>query len=276
MKGIIFMQRTIGVKDIQAITTEILSLINIAADNKKIEYYLVGGSALGAMRHGGPIPWDYDVDIALLLCNLDAFCDEIRTVLDGTKYFITKPGDLSDPNNVTLFPRVGLRGSNIRQLHVDVFPLINAPQEMDEAKKYYDDLAALRDRYGKKVVANTTNGGLLKRAIKKIVVKLAYAGIDKDEVFNEYNSLRLKYRDCKSDCFVAPYGGVNGYKDILKKEIFGTPRYVKYANLELPVPEKVEAYLEQLYGDWRKFPEQSSIDKQLQYKVKIEDKEIVL
>ena len=61
------MQCTIGVRDIQIITTEILSLINKAADNKKVDYYLVGGSALGAMRHGGPIPWDYDVDIAIPL-----------------------------------------------------------------------------------------------------------------------------------------------------------------------------------------------------------------
>lgn len=270
------MQCTIGVRDIQIITTEILSLINKAADNKKVDYYLVGGSALGAMRHGGPIPWDYDVDIAIPLCDLECFCDEIKTVLDGTKYYIAKPGDLSDPNNVTLFPRVGLRGSNIRQLHVDVFPLIDGPQEMDEAKKYYDKLVILRDRYGKKVVANTTNGGFFKRALKKTVIKLAYARIDKEKVLNEYNSLRLKYKDCKSDYYVAPYGGVNGYKDILKKEIFGAPRYVKYNDLMLPVPEKVEVYLEQLYGDWRKFPDQKSIDKQLQYKIKIEDREKVM
>ncbi len=51
-----------------------------------IEYYLLGGSAIGAIRHQGFIPWDDDLDIMMTANNYERFLDVCRTQLDKNKY----------------------------------------------------------------------------------------------------------------------------------------------------------------------------------------------
>lgn len=78
--------------------------------DEAIPFQLGGGSALGAVRHGGPIPWDDDLD--LNVCRADWL--RLRAALTqryGWKYAIYEPGA---PRGYSLaFPRVRLRGTRV-------------------------------------------------------------------------------------------------------------------------------------------------------------------
>lgn len=76
----------ITVRDVQMVLLEMLKDIDALCREHNIPYFLNGGSALGAVRHQGFIPWDDDADISMMIDDYRAF-QKIAHEL-GDKYII--------------------------------------------------------------------------------------------------------------------------------------------------------------------------------------------
>ena len=81
-------------------------IIDVCEENQ-IVYQLGGGSALGAVRHQGFIPWDDDMDINILGCQREAF-EEAFSKKYGKKYWIHT---YRTPNYGMDMSRIRLKGS---------------------------------------------------------------------------------------------------------------------------------------------------------------------
>lgn len=71
----------ITVADVQAVLLEMLKDIDKICQKNNIPYFLNGGSALGAVRHKGFIPWDDDADIAMMVDDYNHFIKVLKKEL---------------------------------------------------------------------------------------------------------------------------------------------------------------------------------------------------
>ena len=98
-------------KALQKTLFTMLQDISCLAEDNGIPIYLSGGTVLGAVRHGGFIPWDDDIDVHVERKNYDRFFALLREHRADT-YWLHTPEETADYG--ILSSRIRLKGSNVR------------------------------------------------------------------------------------------------------------------------------------------------------------------
>ena len=113
--------------------TQLLVMREIAdiCEKNQLKYYLCGGTLLGAVRHGGFIPWDDDLDITMYRKDLNRLIEIMQTQY-ADKFFVQT--FQTDRDYTRYIPKIRLNGTfqvekgqendHIhRGIYVDIFPL---------------------------------------------------------------------------------------------------------------------------------------------------------
>ncbi len=74
-------------RQIQLIQLEMLMEVDRICKKCNIHYNIIAGTMLGAVRHGGYIPWDDDADVALLREEYVKFRRACKTELDTSRFY---------------------------------------------------------------------------------------------------------------------------------------------------------------------------------------------
>ena len=241
---------TYGILELQNKILEIVLYLDKFCKEHGIIYYLMGGSALGAMRHQGFIPWDDDLDVFMDYQNYQKFISCAEKYLDTDKFYFQKEDTKELPhlfsklrmNNTTCIEYVNKNRKMHQGIFVDIMCLNNAAPKGIKRKIQYYSAALLKASAVAKTAYKTDN------KLKKIQLffsKLFVKGFIKKILLN---FVRGYNKNFKSEELAHVFGRAKFKNSFYPIVDFGIPRYVNFEKIKLPVPRKVEEYLTIRFG----------------------------
>lgn len=244
-----------GFLELQDKILEIALYIDSVCKANNIDYCLMGGSALGAKRHGGFIPWDDDLDLFMTPDNYDKFRKAFLEQGDHSTYYLQEWGAFDGMvtiskirMNGTAYIEESLKDWDIHQgIYVDIFILHHCPD-----KKLQQLYQCLWAKYvimkGLAIRGYNRRGGFLGLALK-VMAKMP------DKFLVKYGLKQVyKYRNKNTKYYCNFLGKAIFNNAIYKREWFVPTEYASFEKVQLRVPTNLHDFLSFRFGDYMKPP----------------------
>ena len=258
--------------DVQRKSFELLQLFVNICDKWDIPYYLVCGSALGAVKYGGFIPWDDDIDVGLLRPDYERFLEIAPKELPEWCFVQNYRTDKEFPytftklrNSETTFIEEKLSGLKINHgIYMDVFPLDGHPNTRMERKIF-----ALKKKILYRLCSLVLEGPIVcKVLIKDRILRFLGSRHWIPGLLAALEKMYCAYSIEESEKW-CNYGNWQGELDYSPQWHYGKGTYATFEGLKVRIPENYDAYFTQKYNEWRNdLPEE---DKKLPHKATIVD-----
>lgn len=252
--------------EIQRIELESLDVLSMVCEKLNIKFFLYGGSLLGAVKYGGFVPWDDDLDVALMRCDYEKLLEE------GPK-LLPEGYEMQEPrlNKKTPYPYAKLRKTdtvmveyvyrniNINHgIYFDIYPIDNLPDDDSELSKLQQQLlkwSIILQRRQTASLYSPQRGvkGLIKKMLafsKHILFKM----IPHRYIVNKMNAIMTKYNgtDTKRQGNLFFPRPVNCFDGI------DPPVEVYFEGRKMLIPSGYKMNLENRYGDITEDPPQEN------------------
>ena len=244
-------------KEIQAKILAVMSYVDKLCRESDIDYYIMGGTALGAVRHQGFIPWDDDLDIFMTPDNYEKF----KAVFEqkNNEKFIIQEWRLG--NSLLEYAKVRMNDTTFIEpnfkdksdmhhgIYIDIMILHKCPKNRIKQKiifllsRYVTAQALAERNWNPKSKFQSAMLKFVRLLPKYFMTKFCYKQIyryDKKEL-NDFDYCYF-LTNAKFDQAIFP------------KEMFAGPVEVAFEDTSLLGPTDIHGYLETRFGDYMKLP----------------------
>lgn len=243
-----------GFLELQDKILQIMVYVDELCSKNDIDYCLMGGSALGAKRHKGFIPWDDDLDIFMTPDNYEKFREALKAEGD-TDFYLQEWGATEGMvtiskvrMNNTAYIESSLRNWDIHHgIYIDIFILHNCPNnrllqlwQFFWAKYSIMKGLAIRN-YDRRKGSISAILKIMRVMPDKFMLNFALKQV-------------YRYRNRKTNYFCNFMGKAFFKKGIYKKEWFLKTQYVDFEKIRLKVSCGLEEFLAERFGDYMKIP----------------------
>ena len=256
------MQNTqnVSIQRIQDKMLDILVYFKEFCDQNGLKFTLCGGTCLGAVRHGGFIPWDDDVDVFMLREDYEKLQELWEKYADTSRFSCVRSNETINihhsateikDNNTTFVNRHSVDSDINHGLMIDVIPIDGVPasglkkflQMMDSMIYCCFNFQRLPEHKGK----------LTYYATKIALGVFRTPGI-RYKIWKGAERRIAKYgtEHCAE---VASFGeGATIMRMRFPTEWFREPVEMDFAGHPMPVPSDVDGYLRISFGDYMQLP----------------------
>lgn len=243
--------------------------IKRVCDKYNLKVFLIGGSALGAVRHRGFIPWDDDMDLSMTRRDFEKFAAIFEDELSD-KYILNAPNYSVHVRN--RFPIVMKRDSYYRTLidsqldehhhiNVEIFILENTPDNTihRKIKGLYSNFLSLLswevfifENRNEQVKEYLESIGKANYYIR-IIIGCVFSFRSASQWFNTFDKA-IRYNNEKSKCCCLATGRKRYFGEIMRREQWLPGQLVEFEGEQVLIFSDKEHYLQNLYGDYMKLP----------------------
>lgn len=237
---------------------DILREIDHICTKHGLRYYLAYGTLIGAIRHGGFIPWDDDIDIMMPYDDMLRFAQLCKTELDP-KFFYQSPETEEEyrltinrvRRNDSVLSEPTLVGKKVHQgIMVDIYPLFGAAQG-----KFSRRLQVLRAMKRALYLLDepVKNHGFLMKAGSSVLLKLKTKR-GKAKAARRLTEKFAALSFDQSPLVTVLDSGIKEMSTTYRREWFGDGVRHKFDENEFMVPANADAVLRRYFGDYMVLP----------------------
>jgi len=260
-----------------------LDIAEVCKENS-LTLLLIGGSALGAVRHKGFIPWDDDLDVCMPRKDYDELVSLLKDGVLGNQYVYTVPSkNMDSKNNYLKIYKKGTTDAEIfeenmpypKGVFIDVFPIENAPAPsfFTTIRGFFVDMLSvisvcvLYAQYpsaGFKQYVKVSPSALKRYKLRVIIGKLALC-IGKHSKWVYWNDKMSQYTK-ETDYCTIPTGTRRYCGEMLPKKFFFPVSTGEFEGISVSLPGNIDAYLSNMYHDYMTIPPVDKRERHFVYK----------
>ena len=264
------------IREQQLVELEIMKEIHRVCEENSINYWLMYGSLIGAVRHEGFIPWDDDIDVAMMRDEYNRF---IEVCANGalSEHFIIQNYH-TDSDFEFIISRIGMEGTysdtasrrkmnSMSYCYVDVFPFDIVPDDESKRNKHMQQISKLKKdiRYRRNYSYDCNS--LVKKFCKRIVEKI-YSIHSIAWYARKLEKTATQYSESKSSLCAGLGGGYKYQKEIQFLEDFKQLELRPFEDTQFYIPHNYDRILKNLYGDYMTLPPESQrVSKHKAYRI---------
>lgn len=242
-------------KKLWSVLLDIVCQLDVICKKYNLRYFITGGTLLGAVRHKGFIPWDDDLDVAMLRDDYEILLKHADEFV--YPFFLQTPD--TDSNYYYSFAKLCHEETTYCSkmfcyqgfhagVSIDIFPIDK--WDYAKGKEIYDQINYLNRE-------NSTfmrmKNPYLDEGNRERVRN--WSGINPLEAYNKIQTLAQTFKNEETHLLSNAVITIWKYgKDIYSESVFEKQIYLEFEGINLPAPIGYEELLRNVYGDYMMLP----------------------